>query len=61
MQIGSSPTQNYNAYKSPSDNLGVSQNRQKDIAEQNAKTGGDYSYDKEVSAANAQLVLNIVV
>ena len=46
--------------KVPSQDLGVSYNRQAKIQEQNAKTGMDYNYNKEVSAKNAELVVNLL-
>jgi hypothetical protein len=47
--------------RAPSENLGLSFNRKNDIDEKNVRSGGNYSYDKEVRGANAQLILDLMV
>lgn len=59
--IGSSPS--YFAYspQAKGENIALSYNHQQSIAEQNAKTGSQLSFEKERAAIGADIILNLVV
>lgn len=60
MSVGSSCSGSTGYYgANHASNLALSYNRQQDIQAQNAKTGGNYDYNKEVAATNAQTILDI--